>query len=154
MTISLNRFGQRLKPLSICVRAQTKPTLERAAKNEAILKADRFRNILHRASWNRQACSGFVPVRSRGPPSPQGYWPLNFGCNAHARNRSRSFLRSAKISLQKRATLRNAAQISLPLVSSEKHAAQKPLFELQISRSGPTEICRRIYLNESVQQFA
>src|SRR5215475_864198 len=32
---------------------------------------------------------------------------------------SRSFLRSAKILLQKRATLRNAAQISLPLVSSE-----------------------------------
>jgi len=30
-----------------------------------------------------------------------------------------------KISLQKRATLRNAAQINLPLVSSEKHAAQE-----------------------------
>jgi hypothetical protein len=39
---------------------------------------------------------------------------------------SRSFLRSAKISLQKRATLRNAARISLPLVSSELHAAQHP----------------------------
>ena len=53
--------------LAKCVRAQTKPTLERAAKNEAILKDDRFRNILHRASWNCQACSGFVPVRSNGP---------------------------------------------------------------------------------------
>jgi len=61
-------FGRRLKTLSICVRAQTKPTLERAAKDEAILKADRFRNILHRASWNCQACSGFVPVWSSGPP--------------------------------------------------------------------------------------
>jgi hypothetical protein len=60
MTISLNRFGRRLKTLSICVRAQTKPTLERAAKDEAILKADRFRNILDRASWNRQACFGFI----------------------------------------------------------------------------------------------
>src|SRR2546423_10509506 len=60
MTISLNRFGRRLKTLSICVRAQTKPTLERAAKDEAILKADRFRNILDRASWNSQACSGFL----------------------------------------------------------------------------------------------
>jgi hypothetical protein len=28
--------------------------------------------------------------------------------------------------LQKRTTLRNAAQISLPLVSSEKHGAQNP----------------------------
>ena len=65
---SLNRFGQRLKTLSICVRAQTKPTLEGAAKDEAILKAGRFRNILHRASWNRQACSGFVSIRSSGPP--------------------------------------------------------------------------------------
>src|SRR6476660_7129884 len=46
--------------LSICVRTQTKPTLERAAKDEAILKADRFRNILDSASWNRQAHSGFV----------------------------------------------------------------------------------------------
>ena len=54
--------------LSICVRAQTKPTLEHAAKDEAILKADRFRNIVHRASWNRQACSGFVSIRSSGPP--------------------------------------------------------------------------------------
>src|SRR5437762_7104588 len=32
-------FGRRLKTLSICVRAQTKPTLECAAKDEAILKA-------------------------------------------------------------------------------------------------------------------
>src|SRR5436190_8784312 len=53
-------FFRRLKTLSICVRAQTKPTLERAAKDEAILKAHRFRNNLDRASWNRQACSAFV----------------------------------------------------------------------------------------------
>ena len=62
MTISLNRFGRRLKTLSICVRAQTKPTLERAAKDEAILKADRFRNLLDRASWNRQAALASSPV--------------------------------------------------------------------------------------------
>src|SRR4029078_2877714 len=60
MKISLNRFGRRLKTLSIRVRPQTKPTLDRAAKDEAILKADRFRDILDRASWNCQACSGFV----------------------------------------------------------------------------------------------
>jgi hypothetical protein len=46
--------------LSIRIRAKTKPTLEGAAKDEAILKADRFRNILDRASWNRQTFSGFL----------------------------------------------------------------------------------------------
>src|SRR5262245_41124773 len=56
----LNRFGRKLKTLSICVRAETKATLERALKDEAIRKADRCRNILDRASWNRQACSGSV----------------------------------------------------------------------------------------------
>src|SRR5262245_2984078 len=59
----LNRFGRRLKTLSICVRAHTKPTLECAAKDEAILKADRFRNILDCASWNRQACFGFFQAQ-------------------------------------------------------------------------------------------
>jgi hypothetical protein len=52
--------------------------------------------------------------------------------------------------LQNRAILRNAARISFPRVGCEKHAAQhpeklrkKPLLELQISRSEPTELCRR-----------
>jgi hypothetical protein len=41
-------------------------------------------------------------------------------------NFSRSFLRSENFWLQNRAILRNAARISLPLISSEKYAAQHP----------------------------
>jgi hypothetical protein len=39
---------------------------------------------------------------------------------------SRSLLRSAKFLLENRAALRNAMRTNLPLVSSEKHAAQPP----------------------------
>ena len=53
---------------------------------------------------------------------------MNVRCNAHASilNFSRSLLRSKNFWLQNRAILRNAVRTTLPLASSEKHAAQHP----------------------------
>ena len=72
---------------------------------------------------------------------------------------SRSLLRSTRFLLQNPVILRNAARISLPLVSSEKHTAQhleklrKQSCLNNKSAALPTELCRRCPYDSRFSEF-